>query len=160
MLIESSVLIQPGDVAQIVASVFETMLNLEAAENGTPWFADEDRVTASVHLSGGWNGAVLIECDRGQACRFAGRFLSIDPPESLDDHSRDVLGELANMIGGNLKSILTRGIRLSMPLVVDGSSRDMRGDGDERATRMAFQCEEGLFWVTVVNAKGKMHGGR
>jgi chemotaxis protein CheX len=148
MLLESSVLIQTGDVAQIVASVFEAMLNLQAVENGTPWFADENRVTASVHLSGDWNGAVLIECDRDQACRFAGRFLSIDPPENLDDHSRDVLGELANMIGGNLKGILTRGIRLSLPSVVDGSS--VRGDGGERTLRMTFRCEDGFFWVTVV----------
>jgi chemotaxis protein CheX len=150
MLIESSVLIQPGDVAQIVESVFETMLNLQATENGAPWSADENRVTASVHLSGDWNGAVLIECDRGQACRFAGRFLSMDPPESLDDDSRDVLGELANMIGGNLKSILTPGIRLSMPSVVDGSSFHMRVCGGAVTLRLTFQCEEGTFWVTVV----------
>ncbi len=150
MVIESSSMIQSADVAQIVESVFETMLSLEAVENGPAWFADESRVSASVHLSGDWNGAVLIECDRSQACRFAGRFLSMEPPESLDDDSRDVLGELANMIGGNLKSILTPGIRLSMPSVVDGSSFNLRVCGGELTLRLAFQCEEGTFWVSVV----------
>jgi chemotaxis protein CheX len=150
MLTEASVHIQAGDVAQIVESVFETMLNLEVIQNGAPWFADEDRVSAVVHLSGDWNGAVLIECDHRQACHFAGRFLSMDPPESLDDDSRDVLGELANMIGGNVKGILTPGIRLSMPSVIDGSSFNLRVCGSEVTARLAFQCEEGTFWVTVV----------
>ena len=150
MTAESSVQIQPGDVAQIVKSVFETMLNLETGENGEPWSPGEDRVSAMVHLAGDWNGAVLIECSRGQACKFAGRFLSTEPPATFDDDVRDVLGELANMIGGNLKSMLTRGIRLSMPWVVDGSSSAVRFCGSALSERLAFDCEDGTFWTTVV----------
>ncbi len=48
----------------------------------------------------------MFECDRQLACQFAGRFLSVDAPESVNDDVRDVLGELANMIGGNMKSAL------------------------------------------------------
>ena len=66
-------------------------------------------MTSAVQLTGEWNGAVLLECDRGQACRFAARFLSIDLPDAVDDVVRDVLGELANMIGGNLKCVLSAG---------------------------------------------------
>jgi chemotaxis protein CheX len=104
-------------------------------------------------LTGDWNGAVLLECDRGQACRFAGRFLSMDPPETVDDVVRDVLGKLANMIGGNLKCVLTRGIRLSMPAVVDGSDYSLRVCGAEVRERLAFQCAEGLFWITVLTTR-------
>jgi chemotaxis protein CheX len=153
MLAESIVEIPPGGLSQIVESVFETMLNLEAKEHGTPWFPHEDRVTAMVHLAGDWNGAVLVECDRGQACRFTGRFLSVDPPDVVDDDVRDVLGELANMIGGNLKSILTRGIHLSMPSVVDGSSYNLRVGGSDLRESLAFECEEGSFWVTVITMR-------
>ena len=88
-------------LAQIVESVFATMMSLEVAECGTPWFPSGDRLTSALHLAGDWNGAVLLECDRRQACRFAGRFLSMDPPDTVDDVVRDVLGELANMIGVN-----------------------------------------------------------
>ncbi len=147
---ESSVEIQPSELAQIVESVFGTMLGLEAAESGTPWFPGVDRLTSAVHLAGDWNGAVLVECSRSQACRFAGRFLSMDPPGAVDDVVRDVLGELANMIGGNLKCVLTRGIRLSMPSVVDGSDYSLRVCGAEVRERLAFECAEGPFWVTVL----------
>src|ERR1035438_4873525 len=108
-------------LAQIVESVFETMISLEVTECGVPWFASSDRLTSALHLAGEWSGVVLLECDRRQACRFAGRFLSMDAPDTVDDVVRDVLGELANMIGGNLQGVLTPGIRLSMPSIVDGS---------------------------------------
>ena len=150
---ELNVDILPSEVAQIVESVFETMLNLEAGESGTPWFPSEDRLTAAVHLAGDWNGVVLLECDRGQACRLAGHFLSVDPPGTVDDVVRDVLGELANMIGGNLKCVLTRGIHLSMPSVVDGSDYSLRVCGAEVRERLAFQCGEGTFWITVLAAR-------
>ncbi len=142
----------PGDLAQIVESVFGTMISLDVSESEAPWFSGGDRLTSVVHLAGDWNGAVLLECDRPQACRFAGRFLSVDPPGMVDDVVRDVLGELANMIGGNLKCALTPGIRLSSPSVVDGDY-SLRVCGAEIEERQTFQCAEGLFWVTVLSAR-------
>ena len=147
---ESIIEILPAELAQIVESVFGTMMGLEAGECGTPWFPGGDRLTAAVHMAGDWNGAVLLECGQRQACQFAGRFLSMDPPGSVDDVVRDVLGELANMIGGNMKCVLTRGIRLSMPSVVDGSDYSLRVCGAKVRERLTFQCAEGLFWITVL----------
>jgi chemotaxis protein CheX len=147
---ELSIEILPSELAQIVESVFETMLSLNAVECGTPWFPSGDRLTAAVHLAGDWSGAVLVECNQRQACRFAGRFLSLEPSDTVDDVVRDVLGELANMIGGNLKCVLTKGIRLSMPSVVDGGDCSLRFCKAEVRQRLAFQCAEGLFWVTVM----------
>ena len=140
-------------LAQIVKSVFETMMSLEVTESETPWFPSGDRLTSALHLAGDWNGAVLLECDRRQACRFAGRFLSLDPPGTVDDVVRDVLGELANMIGGNLKCILSQDIRLSMPSVVDGGDYSLRVCGAKVRARITFQCVEGLFWITVLSAR-------
>jgi len=145
--------ILPSELAQIVESVFRTMMCLEVGECRMPWFPGGDRLTSAVHLAGDWNGALVLECDRGQACRFAGRFLSVDPPEAVDDVVRDVLGELANMIGGNMKCVLTRGIRLSMPSVVDGSDYSLRVCGAEVRERLAFQCAEGLFWIAVLTTR-------
>lgn len=147
---ESSIGVLSGDLAQIVTAVFETMLSLEANECSTPWFPGRERLTAVVHLAGDWNGAVLLECDRDQACRFAGRYLSMETPETMDDVVRDVLGELANMIGGNMKSLLAPGIRLSMPSVVNGSDYSLRVCRSSVASQRAFQCTEGLFWINVL----------
>jgi chemotaxis protein CheX len=135
-----------GELAQIVVSIFETMLSLEARESATPWTPGDHRVRAMVKLTSGWSGAVLMECDRDQACRFTGRFLSMDKPDSVDELVCDVLGELANMIGGNLKCVLKGGMKLSMPSVVEAS-----GDGPDGQVhhRLSFQTAEGPFGVIV-----------
>lgn len=152
MATELNVQIQPNELAQIVESVFGAMTGLDTIECGSHWFAGENRITAAAHFAGDWSGAVLLECNREQACRFAGRFLSIDPPESVDDVVRDVLGELANMIGGNLKYVLPQGIRLSTPAVVDGSDYALRICGAEIRQRLAFQCAGGQFWVMILTS--------
>ena len=96
-------------------------------------------------------GQVLLECNQRQACRFAGRFLSMKPSDTVDDVVRDVLGELANMIGGNMKCGMTPGVRLSMPTVLDGSDYDLRVCGSQVSERLAFRCEDSHFWVTVLS---------
>jgi len=139
-----------GDaVAQIVQSIFTTMLDLEVSPADVPWLAGGDRLTSSVYFEGDWNGAVSLECSRRQACYFAGKFLSMDPPEEVDDDVRDVLGELANIIGGNIKSVIAKDVRLSMPSVIDGSNYELRICGSERADKSAFHSAEGPFWVTI-----------
>jgi CheY-specific phosphatase CheX len=136
-------------MSQIVESVFITMLHLGVVPSEIPWAPSHDQLTAVVHLSGNRNGTLLFECNRWEACRFTGRFLSMEPPDTVNDDVRDVLGELANMIGGNIKCAVASGLRLSMPAVADGSSYGERIWGCE-FHRLGFACEEGPFWVTLV----------
>jgi chemotaxis protein CheX len=139
---------------QIVESVFSTMMDLEVSPVDATWSPAGDRLTSSVYLAGEWNGAVLFDCNPRQACQFAGRILSMDPPAIVDDDVRDVLGELANMIGGNMKCGMTTGVSLSMPTVMEGRDYDMRICGSQVLERVAFQCADGHFWVTVLSTKG------
>lgn len=149
---EEQVQLFPHEVAQIVESVFGAMMSLDVQASDVPWFPSRDRLTSSVHLTGDWNGTVLLECSLQSACRFAGRFLSMDaPPEAVDDVVRDVFGELANMIGGNLKCAMPGGgIRLSMPSVVDGGDYSLRVCGAGSRHQLALRCADGDFWVTVL----------
>jgi chemotaxis protein CheX len=137
-------------MAQIVESVFTTMMNLEVFPTESPWVPSPEQLTAAVRLSGAWNGAMLFECDPWQACRFAGLFLSTDPPEGVNDDVRDVLGELANMIGGNVKSAVAMGLNLSMPWVSAGNDYQSLVGDSEVEDRLAFQCALGEFWVTLL----------
>lgn len=146
-------------LTQIVGSVFITMMNLEVLPSEIMWSPSHDQLTSVVHLSGDWNGALLFECNRWEACRFAGRFLSMDPPDEVNDDVRDVLGELANMIGGNMKCAVTTGLSLSMPSVTDGSDYGLRVCGSEIHDRIGFECAEGPFWVTILaDAPGRFTG--
>jgi len=141
-------------ITQIVESVFMTMMSLDVSPCDASWNHNGDRLTSFVHLTGDWNGAVLLDCNPRQACLFAGLILSMDPPDIVDDDVRDVLGELANMIGGNMKCSMPTGVRLSMPTVMEGRDYDLRICGSQILERVAFQCAEGHFWVTVLVTKG------
>jgi chemotaxis protein CheX len=152
MTTETKLELPQGAVAQIVEAVFATMMNLEVKEAAQSWAASADRLTASVHLTGEWNGVVMMECDARQACHFAGRFLSLEPPQSVDETVRDVLGELANIIGGNVKCVLTPGIRLSMPAVIDGEFR-LRVCGAKVQERLPFTTLAGNFCITVLTTE-------
>jgi chemotaxis protein CheX len=109
-------------IEQIVENVFQTMMGLEVQQTDVPWPPPATEViTASISLAGTWKGAVLVECGLHEALIFTSRMIGIDTPAELNDDVRDALGELANMVGGNLKSILPGGVELSLPSVVWGS---------------------------------------
>ncbi len=132
-----------------VASVFITMLGLEVFLSEIPWCPAGNLVTSYVQLTGDWNGTIFLECTCRQARSFAGLILSADPPAAVDDNVRDALGELANVIGGNMKCGLSTAARLSMPTVMDGGDCVARLFGGEERERLTFQSSEGHFWVTI-----------
>jgi len=139
------------DIEQIAASVFSTMLGLEfqTRAQGPPDAASPHNLTASVQLDGNWRGTVVLHCQEAQAREFAARFLGMPPPESVDDDVRDVLGELANMIAGNLKCTLQPGIHLSIPEVVDGPI-DPPSKSGTVICELGFNTEDGPFWLCAV----------
>jgi len=145
--------VREDELTEIAVSVFDTMLHLETDLRGGPWEPCRDRVTAMVHLVGGWNGTVILECDAAQARRLTGRFLAMDPPESVDDLVRDVMGELANMVAGNLKCVLGPSIDLSMPSVVDGNDYSSRECGSLIRLRLSLLSAEGPFWISVLGRR-------
>lgn len=150
MATQSTIEIHLGELAEIVKYVFETMVCLEVSESAQSWLPSGDRLTATIHLTGDWPGVLAMECGHQQACAFAARFLAMEKPELVDDVVRDVLGELANMIGGNLKCVLAGGLRLSMPSVVDGSDNNLRVCRAGTRERLVFECAEGVFSVAVL----------
>jgi chemotaxis protein CheX len=107
-------------------------------------------VTAAVYFAGAWHGAVLLECTRRQARRFAHLLMSIEPPETVDDDVRDALGELANMLAGNLKSVLPPGVVLSMPSVIEGSDYSLQICGKHVVERVPFWSSSDIIGVTLV----------
>jgi chemotaxis protein CheX len=139
------------DAGRIAMDVFRTMLSLdvwpdEAAAADLP----VEIATAAVYFAGEWKGAVLIECTTSQAFDFTARLFSSAPPTSMSDDVRDALGELANMVAGNLKSVLPGGVDISMPSVVEGKNYSLKVCGGNLSTRLRFQSPLGAFSLILV----------
>jgi len=142
-------------VTQIVDMVFTTMMGIQVEPREMAWVRPPELVTAVVYFAGAWHGAVLLECTRPQARRFAQLLMSIDLPETIDEDVRDALGEIANMLAGNLKSLLPRGVALSMPSLIEGSDYSLRMCGKRTIEPMSFRSTEDVFGVTLVELLDK-----
>jgi chemotaxis protein CheX len=138
------------DLARIVQSVFSTMMDVEVAVSAAPWTHTSDTITSAVQFVGAWKGAALVECRAPQAFQLAARFMGIDVPVEIDEEVRDVMGELANMVAGNLKSLLPHGVDLSMPTVVVGSDYSLHICGVGSVERMTFSSATGDFRITLI----------
>jgi chemotaxis protein CheX len=150
MLAPFSLDVYRDDLARVVQMVFSTMLDLEVDRSDAPWIHSPDTLTSAVHFVGEWRGAALVECRADQAFQFAARFMGIERPVAVDEDVRDVMGELANMVAGNLKSLLPRGVGLSMPSVVVGSDYSVHVCGASAVERLTFSSVSGNFRITLI----------
>jgi chemotaxis protein CheX len=112
--------------------------------------ADTDDVTVGcVAVTGEWQGCVLLACP-AQLARAAAAAMFDRPAEELtDDEVADALGELTNMIGGNIKSLLPGPSLLSMPAVTVGASYTVRIPRAVLVNRVALACEHLRLTVSI-----------
>ncbi len=137
------------DLDQIVVDVFGTMMSDQVTVVDQPWWSDVNRLTASVHFAGPAPGALLVEGSKQDACCVAELLTGIRH-EDVSEDVLDGLAEMANMLGGNLKSLFHAGAGLSMPTVVVGSEYASHLAANTPLRRQAFACGEAVFWVTYV----------
>lgn len=136
--------------AQIVGDVFRTMLRYEIHDSSDDYNARMHVVTSAIFFAGAWKGAVVLECSEDQARLFTERLMGIPQPARMDDDTRDAMGEVVNMIGGNLKSVLPPGVSLSMPSVLEGPDYAYRICGSNQTARFSFRGDAGPLWITLV----------
>lgn len=138
------------DIAPIVENVFRTMLGLEIYRSDASSSTALNPLTAAVHFAGEWKGAVLLQCGLPEALAFTNCLMVSEEQSRADDDVRDALGELTNMVGGNLKSVLPPGVALSIPSVVAGTDYALHICGGNAYNTVGFSSELGSFWVTLV----------
>ena len=136
-------------LAQVASNVCEVMLGLSFSPVLVR-IADNHRLVASVQISGESFARVEIETVRDVARCIASRMFSTEP-EALDEADlRDALGEVVNMVGGNLKGILSGEFDLSLPTIED---REMPIPKSKDAVAVGVTCEGFPFVVRVVTSR-------
>ena len=136
-------------IHQITLTVFETMLGLAVEPLEDPCHDGPDSLTGAAYYAGDWKGALLLECSPAQAADWAARLMSLRPPVAPED-VRDGLGELTNIVAGNLKAILPPRVGLSIPSVVEGSDYNLRICGGNLFEVLRFRDLAGPFRITLV----------
>jgi len=136
-------------VDEAVTSLFRTMLATEVAP-AEHKDTHQETVTALVGFGGGWQGAFEFECGRPEAVAFAQRFMQADDLNEFNEDVRDTVGELANVIAGNLKSVLPAGITMSAPTIIEGKDYKITVCGEKLLDSATFSTDAGCFTVRLI----------
>lgn len=112
--------LRDDDLAEMVEQVWSSYLDPESVDPLIPAERGlgEADVHSSVSITGSWHGHVVYASSAVAARQAAAAFLAMEAADVRPEDVNDVLGELANIIGGNVKAMLPAGCFLSLPQVV------------------------------------------
>ncbi|MCZ7527730.1 MAG: chemotaxis protein CheX [Acidimicrobiia bacterium] len=103
-----------------------------------------------MQITGAWEGAVMLDLPEPLARDAAAAMFGMEPDELGDDEVLDALGELANMIGGNVKGMLDADCKLSLPTVAEGKDFRVCVPGSGVQTALVFDCAGKPFQVQLL----------
>lgn len=142
------------NIAESTQEIFSSMIMLEVTP-GEPYQRENTMLTDSISgiigLAGNMKGMLAIHLPTELALAVTTAFLGMEVDE-IDEDVRDAIGELANMLGGNLKSVLDpKGseIKLSMPSTVSGEEYSIDCIADAEEITVPFELEGKTFWVEL-----------
>lgn len=158
-------LVEAG-IRSSVANVCGTMLGcpVEAGPTriiGHP-LQESEGVVALIGMAGPWIGTGALTCKPEVARQLAGAFLMAEYP-AVNDEVLDAIAELANMVIGNLKTMIEEQVGamgLSTPTTIFGASFTTKIGGANAWTLIPFQICGGELLVQVCllpNEQGRWH---
>jgi len=143
---------------QDLFGILEMVLQSYLGMAPVPMAADEHRGNrelwiGSVGMTGGFNGAVTLSCSREFATHAAHAVFGGETVAE-EEGARDVVGELTNMLGGNVKCLLAASTgmhsQLSLPMVSSGA---VVVPGTRIVTQCWVRCGSEPLGLTLYEAR-------
>jgi chemotaxis protein CheX len=141
-LIESTIEIFTGMVMMEVTVAGESLQKLGPLKHS---------ITGMVGLAGTHKGVLAVHFPKKVALEVTSNFLGMDVAE-INEDVQDAIGEIANMLGGNLKTILSdrgKDIQLSLPSTISGDEYAFSSQAEGDQIIIPFQAPAGIFYVEV-----------
>jgi chemotaxis protein CheX len=153
---------QEGLIIAATGEVMSTMLGTDAVvlERHEPRpLTLQEGVFATVGMAGPCIGSGTFACSAASACKLAGQFLMADY-DQVNTEVLDAIGELANMVVGNIKTALEAEmgqVGLSIPTVVFGKNFLTRCLHSNSGVAVAFRVGEELLTVGLALSPKPAH---
>src|ERR1019366_6717354 len=109
-----------ADIEEITGMIWESLFDFPLERVADAPIDGEPVVTGFVSIDGAWNGAIMVRCPIALATTLTTAMFQADNAPGFDD-VRDALGELTNMVAGNVKALLPSPRNLSLPAVALGT---------------------------------------
>jgi len=139
---------------QAVMDVLRTMAHVEPRRGNPRLKGQEDGcydVSGVVGLTGQVQGFVSLSFQESAALHVVGSFVG-EPALAVDEHVKDAVGELANMVAGGAKSALAAAgydLRISIPSVIVGPGHTISRPRGIPCIEIPFETERGPFTVDL-----------
>ena len=142
-------------------NTFKTFVEFDLVV-GNPHFSGRTQgfqqdIAAIIGFSGSIRGAVIISMTKGLVIKLTDK-LTGKPHSEIDDDAVDAIGEIVNIIAGNIKREVPDGekIEISLPTVIKGSGSSFSWPGRKlRSLCISFKYEEDTFHLLVDMEKQK-----
>lgn len=147
-----------GYVIDATREVFSTMVMMEVVDEfplKEPVSRFKCSITGMVGFAGTYSGVISIHCPVALALQITSNMLGIDCDEVNDDLN-DAIGEIANMLGGSAKQVLSKGgldVKLSIPTVISGEDYTVNSLSDNDCVVVPFTIENHTLLVGLTLKK-------
>lgn len=141
-------------IIEAAKEIFSSMLMMEISaveDTNIKLHPLIDSISGVIGLAGTHKGVLAIHIPHQVAIAITSSFLGMDV-EEINADVEDAIGELANMLGGNVKSILSekgRDINLSLPTTISGQHYDYQTNKDAETIVIPLKCDTGQFAIEL-----------
>ncbi|WP_321368685.1 chemotaxis protein CheX [uncultured Desulfuromusa sp.] len=142
------------DIADATQEIFSSMLMLDV-DPGDPFLRDDSKllngISGIIGLAGEVKGLLAIHLPNKAAQDITTAFLGMDV-EEINEDVCDAVGELANMLGGCIKTILDPGgsnVQISMPSAIYGEEYAVDCLTDSESVTVPFTFNAQTFMVEL-----------
>lgn len=145
-----------SEINGIVESVWTSAMGFSVMEDD-PFHLEFEKGTTYggvVQITGAWDGMLALQCSNALARLATTELMGIPGDEVSESDIHDAVGELANMVGGNFKSLLPGECSLGLPVVLDGSGFRITLPGGVQVLRCAYKVQGEPLSVTVLSHAG------
>ena len=135
--------------------VFSTMLMVDLEDEAAlinQRLSLPSNLSSMIGLGGGIRGVLAIHCPASVAKSITSSFLGMEVDE-LNEDVKDAIGEIANMVAGNLKiSFADEGIdiELAIPTSVVGEGFNVCGAAKAQRVLVPLKMQGMPFWIELM----------
>ena len=136
---------------QFTTDVCDSMLGLNINPVAADKAPEETCIVGSVDISGEWEAGVDVYVPEELGREIAANMFMMSDDELDDAEVLDAIGEVANMIGGNIKGCFNGECNLTIPVVERKSIAEDSSNPEFRIDAI-FECNGKPFFVRMVAA--------
>ena len=135
-------------VDEIVRSVLDVTFHLDSSDlrRSADLEVEPLMVRANIALNGQWKGQLALYVVPALAKEMAAMMTYREPASITNSQSFDAVGEVANMIAGNLRPLIPGAYSISMPKVTDQGTPPPLS---KRPIELSYQMDGKRLYVAV-----------